>query len=97
MESYFKESKEEFIKYIKKNPFCTREEWDYYAESNRLYSSNTLRAHIISEETENLIKKTDADTFNFMKEMYIIMPSKPIHLFKKISDYNKKVQQHERN
>lgn len=90
MKTYFKESKEEFIKYIKKNPFCTREEWDYYAESNRLYSSNTLRAHIISEETEDLIKKINADTFAYMKEMYIIMPSKPIHLFKKIKEYNQK-------
>lgn len=96
MESYFKESEKEFIKYIKKNPFCTAQQWDYYAEANRLYSANTLRAHIITEETAELIKKINADTFTYMKEIYIILPSKPIHLLKRISNYNKKAQ-HEQN
>ena len=97
MENYFKKNEKEFIKYIKKNPFCTREEWDNYAKNNGLYSANTLRAHLIAEETEDLIKKTNTDSFNFIKEMYIIMPSKPIHLLKRISNYNKRAQQHERN
>lgn len=97
MESYLKKNEKEFIKYIKKNPFCTREEWDNYAKNNGLYSANTLRAHLITEETEDLIKKTNTDSFNFIKEMYIIMPSKPIHLLKRISNYNKRAQQHERN
>lgn len=90
MESYLKKNEKEFIKYIKKNPFCTREEWDNYAKNNGLYSANTLRAHLITEETEDLIKKTNTDSFNFIKEMYIIIPSKPIHLFKKIKEYNQK-------
>lgn len=97
MEDYFKESKKEFIKYIKKYPFCTVSQWDYYAEANRLYSANTLRAHIITEETADLIRKINADTFTYMKEIYIILPSKPIHLIQKISDYNKRKIQHERN
>lgn len=97
MESYFNKNEKEFIKYIKKNPFCTREEWDNYAKNNGLYSANTLRAHLITEETEDLINKTNTDSFNFIKEMYIIMPSKPIHLLKRISNYNKRAQQHERN
>lgn len=97
MESYLKKNEKEFIKYIKKNPFCTREEWDNYAKNNGLYSANTLRAHLITEETEDLINKTNTDSFNFIKEMYIIMPSKPIHLLKRISNYNKRAQQHERN
>lgn len=97
MESYLKKNEKEFIKYIKKNPFCTREEWDNYAKNNGLYSANTLRAHLITEETEDLIKKTNTDSFSFIKEMYIIMPSKPIHLLKRISNYNKRAQQHERN
>lgn len=97
MRSYLKENEKEFIKYIRKNPFCTREEWDNYAKNNGLYSANTLRAHLITEETEDLIKKTNTDSFNFIKEMYIIMPSKPIHLLKRISNYNKRAQQHERN
>ena len=97
MENYFNKNEKEFINYIKKNPFCTREEWDNYAKNNGLYSANTLRAHLITEETEDLIKKTNTDSFNFIKEMYIIMPSKPIHLLKRISNYNKRAQQHERN
>lgn len=97
MESYLKKNEKEFINYIRKNPFCTREEWDNYAKNNGLYSANTLRAHLITEETEDLIKKTNTDSFNFIKEMYIIMPSKPIHLLKRISNYNKRAQQHERN
>lgn len=95
MESYLKKNEKEFIKYIKKNPFCTREEWDNYAKNNGLYSANTLRAHIITEETADLIKKINADTFTYMKEIYIILPSKPIHLLRRISDYNKRAQQHE--
>ena len=97
MENYFNKNEKEFINYIKKNPFCTREEWDNYAKNNGLYSANTLRAHLITEETEDLIKKTNTDSFSFIKEMYIIMPSKPIHLLKRISNYNKRAQQHERN
>lgn len=97
MENYFKKNEKEFIKYIKKNPFCTRKEWDNYAKNNGLYSANTLRSHLITEETEDLINKTNTDSFNFIKEMYIIMPSKPIHLLKRISNYNKRAQQHERN
>lgn len=95
MESYLKKNEKEFINYIRKNPFCTREEWDNYAKNNGLYSANTLRAHLITEETEDLIKKTNTDSFNFIKEMYIIIPSKPTHLLKRISNYNKRAQQHE--
>lgn len=96
MESYFKESKKEFIKYIKKNPFCTLEEWDNYAEENRYYSSITLISHIFSDDTWELIKKKDVDPFQYLKELYIIMPDKPLHFIKNIIRYNNKEAQNER-
>ena len=97
MKTYFKESEKEFIKYIKKNPFCTVQQWDYYAESNRLYSANTLRAHIITEETEDLIRKINVDTFTYMKEIYIILPSISVQFLKRIRYYYKRLQEHERD
>ena len=38
MLNYYKESKNQFRKYIKQNPFCTREEWDNYANKFCLFA-----------------------------------------------------------
>lgn len=97
MEDYFKQSKKEFIKYIKKNPYCTLEEWDNYAEDNRFYTAITLMSHIFTDETWELIKKKNLDPFLYLKEIYIIMPDTPLHFIKKLVKYNnKKEAQNER-
>lgn len=96
MKDYFKESKKEFIKYIKKNPFCSISEWDNYAEENGYYTAITLMSHIFTDETWELIKKKDSDQFLYLKELYIIMPDKPLLFLKKIIRYNNKEAQNER-
>lgn len=97
MKSYFEESKKEFVKYIKKNPFCSIEDWDNYAEENRYYTAITLMAHIFTEETWKFIKKKDLDPLLYLKELYIIMPERPLHFIKKLVKYNnKKEEQNER-
>lgn len=97
MKTYFKESEEEFIKYIKKNPFCTIQQWDDYAEENRYFTAITLMSHIFTDETWELIKKKDLDPFLYLKELYIIMPDEPLHFIKKIIRYNNKETQNERD
>ena len=97
MKDYFKQSQKEFIKYIKRNPFCSLEEWDSYAEENRYYTAITLMAHIFTDETWELIKKKDLNPFQHLKELYIILPDRHLHFIKKIISYNnKKEAQNER-
>lgn len=96
MKDYFKQSQKEFIKYIKRNPFCSLEEWDNHAEDNRFYTAITLMSHIFTDETWELIKKKDLDPFLYLKELYIIMPDKPLLFLKKIIRYNNKEAQNER-
>ena len=57
MKNYYKESKKEFKKYIKKNPDCTREEWDNYAQENCLFSAFTLECHVNANTFEELKRK----------------------------------------
>ena len=57
MINYYEKSKKEFIKYIKKNPYVTREEWDEYAHQNCLFSALTLCSHEITENTLEILQK----------------------------------------
>ncbi len=57
MINYYKKSKREFIKYIKKNPDCTQKEWDEYAHENCLFSSLTLCSHIGTNNFKELKRK----------------------------------------
>lgn len=88
MKDYFKESKKEFIKYIKKNPFCSISEWDNYAEENGYYTAITLMSHIFTDDTWESIKKKDLNPFQYLKEIYVIMPDRPLHFIKKLVKYN---------
>ncbi|MEI3356439.1 MAG: hypothetical protein V8R81_05265 [Clostridia bacterium] len=53
----YRKSKKKFKEYIKKNPDCTKEEWDKYAQDNRLFSSTTLAFHKNAHNFEELKKK----------------------------------------
>lgn len=57
MINYYKKSKKAFKKYIKKNPNCTKEEWDKYAHDNFLFSAFTLECHENVKNFEELKRK----------------------------------------
>ena len=46
MKNYYKKSKKEFIKFIKKNPSCSQKIRDEYAHENCLFSAFTLECHV---------------------------------------------------
>lgn len=82
MINYYEKSKKEFIKYIKKNPYVTREEWDEYAHQNCLFSALTLCSHEITENTLEILQKHSKNEFEFLKEMFIIIPDKRLIILK---------------
>lgn len=57
MINYYKRSEKAFKEYIKRNPNCTKEEWDKYAQDNCLFSANTLMFHVNAKSFENLKQK----------------------------------------
>lgn len=78
MKDYYKKSQKEFIKYIKENPYCTREDWDNYAHENCLFSSFTLSCHEITNSTLKTLQRQSINEFEFLKEKYIIIPKTKI-------------------
>lgn len=54
MINYYKKSEKAFKKYVKKNPNCTKEEWDKYAQENCLFSAFTLETHKNAKDFEEL-------------------------------------------
>lgn len=82
MKNYYKKSKKEFIKYIKKNPYTTREEWDEYAHKNCLFSALTLCSHEITENTLEILQRQSKNEFEFLKEMFIIIPDRRLKIVK---------------
>lgn len=82
MINYYEKSKKEFIKYIKKNPYVTREEWDEYAHQNCLFSALTLCSHEITENTLEILQKHSKNEFEFLKEMFTIIPDKRLIILK---------------
>ena len=81
MKNYYKKSKREFKKYIKKNPYAIKEEWDEYAHKNCLFSALTLCSHEITENTLEMLHKQSESEFNFLKEMFIIIPDRRFQIF----------------
>lgn len=57
MINYYKKSEKAFKEYIKKNPQCTKEEWDKYAQDNCLFSAFTLATHKNAKDFEELKRK----------------------------------------
>ncbi len=82
MKNYYKKSKKEFIKYIKKNPYASKEEWDEYAHKNCLFSALTLCSHEITENTLEILQKHSKNEFKFLKEMFIIIPDNRLIILK---------------
>ena len=81
MKNYYKKSKKEFKKYIKKNPYASKEEWDEYAHKNCLFSALTLCSHEITENTLEILQRQSKNEFEFLKEMFIIIPDRRFEIF----------------
>lgn len=86
--NFYKKSKKEFKRCIRENPYLNREEWDRYAQKNCLASSVTLEAHELTDETIEILNKQNKDRFEFLKELFIIIPSKELRFFNKIIRVN---------
>lgn len=57
MINYYKRSEKAFKEYIKKNPHCTKAEWDKYAQENCLFSAFTLQTHKNAKDFKELKRK----------------------------------------
>lgn len=82
--NFYKRSKRAFKKYIKQNPYATKEEWDNYAHKNCLASAFTLECHEITDETLKLLIMRNKDRFEFLKEIFIIIPPKSLKKVEKL-------------
>ncbi len=89
MIDHYNKSKKAFKKYIKENPYCSREEWDKYAHENGLFSAFTIECHEISDNTLKQLLKEKENVFEFLKETFIIIPPKEIRMFNKIIKMNR--------
>lgn len=89
MLNYYKRSRKTFKKYIKQNPYCTKEQWDKYAHDNCLFSAFTIECHEIPDNTLKQLLEENEDIFEFLKELFIIIPPKEIKVFNKIIKLNK--------
>lgn len=88
MINYYKRSKKAFKKYIKANPYCTKDEWDKYAKENCLFSANTLMFHLFNEDVIKYLNKKQKDKFEYLKSIFIIIPSKEMRILSKIIKIN---------
>ena len=57
MKNYYKNSKKAFKEYVKKNPNCSKDKWDKYAQKNCLFSAFTLQTHKNINNFEELKRK----------------------------------------
>lgn len=95
MINYYKKSKKEFVKFIKLNPRCTKEEWDKYAQDNCFFSANTLMFHLLHNDLIKYLNKKNMNKFEYMKNMFLVVPvqhrdNKIFSTFLKINKINTK-------
>lgn len=76
MINYYRKSEKQFKEYIKKNPYCLKEEWDEYAQKNCLFSANTLMFHMFHDELIEYLNKKNINKFEYLKNMYLWIPIK---------------------
>nr|DAF28786.1 MAG TPA: hypothetical protein [Caudoviricetes sp.]DAW54876.1 MAG TPA: hypothetical protein [Caudoviricetes sp.] len=96
MINYYEKSKKEFIKYIKKNPYTTQTEWDKYAHKNYLFSAITLCSHEITDNTLEMLQKHSKSEFEYLKEMFIIIPDKRFKILKNKINKIKEIKKREK-
>ena len=93
MLNYYKKSERAFKEYVKKNPQCTKEEWDKYAQENCLFSANTLTFHLLHEDLIKYLNRKNLNRFEYLKSMFLIIPikyrdNKILNTFFKINNSN---------
>lgn len=76
MINYYKRSEKAFKEYIKKNPQCTKKEWDEYAQDNCLFSANTLMFHLLHDDLIKYLNKKNINKFEYLKNMFLVIPIK---------------------
>lgn len=94
MINYYKKTEKAFKEFIKKNPHCTRTEWDKYAQENCLFSANTLMFHLLHYDLIKYLNKRNINKFEYLKNMFLWIPiqyrdNKIIATFLKIQRNNK--------
>ncbi len=95
MLNYYRKSEKAFKEYVKKNPQCTKEEWDKYAQDNCLFSANTLMFKLFHKNLIKHLNKRNLNRFEYLKSMFLIIPieyrdNKILNTFFKISKSNTK-------
>ena len=76
MLNYYKRSEKAFKEYVKKNPNCTKEEWDRYAQDNCLFSANILMFHLFHDNLVDYLNKRNINKFEYLKNMFLWIPVK---------------------
>lgn len=76
MLNYYKKSEKAFKEYIKINLYCTKEEWDKYAQENCLFSANTLMFKWLHEDLIKYLNKKNINKFEYLKDMFLFIPIK---------------------
>lgn len=76
MINYYKRSEKAFREYVKQNPYCTKQEWDTYAQKNCLFSANTLMFHLFHEDLIKYLNKKNINKFEYLKNMFLFIPTK---------------------
>lgn len=94
MLNYYKKTEKFFKKYIKENPYCTKEEWDKYAQENCLFSANTLMFHLFHSDLIDYLNRKNTNKFEYLKNMFLWIPiryrnTKIFSTFLKINKINK--------
>ena len=74
MLNYYKKSEKAFKEYVKRNPNCSKEEWDKYAQENCLFSANTLMFHLFHDDLLDCLNKKKINKFEYLKNMFFWIP-----------------------
>ena len=78
MLNYYKKTEKFFKKYIKENPYCTKEEWDKYAQENCLFSANTLMFHLFHSDLIDYLNRKNTNKFEYLKNMFLWIPIRTV-------------------
>ena len=94
MLKYYKKTEKAFREYVKENPYCTKAEWDKYAQDNCLFSANTLMFHLFHSDLIDYLNRKNTNKFEYLKNMFLWIPiryrnTKIFSTFLKINKINK--------
>lgn len=76
MLNYYNKSEKAFKEYIRINPYCSKEDWDKYAQDNCLFCANTLMFHLFHDDLIKYLNKRNINKFEYLKNMFLFVPIK---------------------